>query len=262
MNFTTREIVYSQIDALKALLYVPEKPVAALVEVHGGAWIHGDLNSDAALNERLAAQGVLVMAIDFRTKAPYPAALADINLAIRWLKRETAAYGIAPERVGGLGSSSGGHLILLSAMRPDDARYTLRKDITEFDASLNFVVACWPVSDPAARYEYAKARNAQPFLTAHETWFPTRPDMDEANPLQALLRNESVRLPKLLIIQGGKDENFPPQMSRDLEAAYRSRGGDAELVWYADEPHGFIMRDADAENAKHAIARIVRFAQG
>lgn len=260
MTIITREIAYTD-DGLQARLYLPEKPAAALVEVHGGAWIHGDLNSDAALNERLAAAGVLVMAVDLRTNMPYPASIADINFAIRWLKREAKSLGVDPEKVGGLGTSSGGHQILLAALRPHDPRYAARKEITEYDASLAYVVGCWPVSDPAARYEYALERKAQAFLAAHESWFPTRADMDEANPLQILLRNELVRLPPLLILQGGKDENFPPVMSIDLQRAYSGRGGDVDLHWYAAEPHAFITKTPDAENAKDAVEKIAAFAK-
>ena len=66
------------------------------------------------------------MAIDFRlgTEAPYPASIADANFATRWLKRHTADFNAIPDAVGGLGFSSGGHMIMLSAMRPHDPRYT------------------------------------------------------------------------------------------------------------------------------------------
>lgn len=260
MTFTTRDIVYtSGPDALKARLYLPEKPFAALVEVHGGAWIHGDLNSDALLNERLAAAGILVMAIDFRTNEPYPASIADINLAIRWLKREVKDHGLSPEKVGGLGTSSGGHQILLAALRPNDPRYTVRGDVMEFDASLAFVVAGWPVSDPAARYEYAKERNAQALIAAHDKWFSSPAAMNEANPLQILMRGEAGKLPRLLILQGGMDENFPPALSEKLADAWFTNGGNADLNWYNSEPHAFITKSPESENSKDAVEKILQF---
>jgi acetyl esterase/lipase len=55
---------------------------------------------------------------------PYPSSLADINYATRWGKAHAADFKADASTVGGLGVSSGGHLILLSAMRPFDPRYT------------------------------------------------------------------------------------------------------------------------------------------
>jgi acetyl esterase len=111
-----------------ALTYQPQGPgpFPALLEIHGGAWNNGDRRNNPALAEGLSASGVVVASIDFRMggQDPYPSSLADINYATRWLKAHAPDFKADPATVGGLGVSSGGHLILLSAMRPFDARYT------------------------------------------------------------------------------------------------------------------------------------------
>src|SRR5881398_3477515 len=109
-------------EPLLARLYRPkgDGPFPAVVEVHGGAWASGDRLNNAPLNEALAARGILVMAVDFRMPpaAQYPASIADVNLATRWLKAHAAEFGGRPDRVGGLGTSSGAHQLLLSLLRP------------------------------------------------------------------------------------------------------------------------------------------------
>jgi len=73
-----------------ARLYRPNGagPFPAAVQVHGGAWVNKDRTDNDFMARALAESGILVASIDFRMppEAPYPASLADINLATRWLK--------------------------------------------------------------------------------------------------------------------------------------------------------------------------------
>src|SRR5262245_37432310 len=65
-----------------------EGPFPAVVEVHGGAWMRGDIYQNELLDTRVASSGVVVAAVDFRLsdEAPYPASMSDISYATRWLK--------------------------------------------------------------------------------------------------------------------------------------------------------------------------------
>src|SRR5215210_7962039 len=112
---------------LLARLYRPrgDGPFPALVEVHGGAWASGDRLNNAPLDEALAKSGIVVLAIDFRMPPAfrYPASIADIHFATRWLKAHAQEFGSRRELVGGLGTSSGAHQLLLSALKPQDPRY-------------------------------------------------------------------------------------------------------------------------------------------
>src|SRR6266568_7991411 len=113
--------------ALLARLYRPggaSGPFPAVVQVHGGAWVNKDRTDNDFIAQALAVSGILVASLDFRMppEAPYPGSLADINLGIRWLKARARLYGSRPDWVGSMGTSSGGHQVLLAAMRPEDPR--------------------------------------------------------------------------------------------------------------------------------------------
>ena len=147
---------------LLARLYLPASPppFPAVVEVHGGGWTSNDRLSNKAIHEALAQAGIAVMSIDFRMPPDdkYPASVADVNVAIRWLKANAPAFGIEPDDVGALGTSSGGHQLLLAVMRPFDERYAAL-ELAEHgtahantDATVPYVIVCWPVADPLARY--------------------------------------------------------------------------------------------------------------
>jgi len=113
---------------LLARLHTPkgDGPFPMVLEIHGGAWIREDRFKDAVINEPLAKSGVIVAAIDFRMPpdGAYPANMADINYAVRWLKSRASALRGRADRVGAMGSSSGGQQAMLAAMRPRDPRYS------------------------------------------------------------------------------------------------------------------------------------------
>src|SRR5271168_5022286 len=119
-------------------------PFPAVLEVHGGAWTSKDRLNNADTATTFAKRGIVVLSIDFRMppEAPYPASLQDVNLGIRWLKQHANDYGSSPERVGAYGTSSGGHQVLLAALRPSDERYRALAlaGAPELDATLAFVI--------------------------------------------------------------------------------------------------------------------------
>ena len=129
-EYATEDIEYLRHGnrALKLRLYKPRGagPFPAVVDLHGGAWGKGSLEECRARDEVLAKSGLLVAALDFRDGSDgYPTALVDINYAIRWLKARAAQLNTRAELVGISGQSSGGHLAMLAAMRPNDPRYAV-----------------------------------------------------------------------------------------------------------------------------------------
>jgi acetyl esterase/lipase len=250
--------------ALLARLYRPKTgtPSAAIVSLHGGRWVQETRLTNAPIDQALAEDGALVMAIDIRMPpaARYPDCLADINVATRWLKAHAAEFGIDPRHVGGIGTSSGGHQMMLSALRPHDRRYDALALAGGQNASLAYVVLGWPVIDPLARYRYAEAGNKTPYLEAHHAYWPSVADMADGNPQLILERGESVPpLPPVLLLQGTADEALPEGMADRFAAAYKKAGGAIELVKFAGAGHTFITKQLGSPAARDAIARIKSF---
>ena len=197
-------------------------PFPLVVEAHGGAWCRGDRSNDTVINEPLAKSGVVVAALDFRMppEAAYPASLADINYAIRWLKARAGEFGSRPDLVGILGSSSGAHQAMLAAMRPRDPRYAavpLHASAAAVDASVRCVVMCWPVIDPLGRYQHAKQ-----------------------------------------LKEAGDAARPGPQLDRFV-TRYRQAGGQVEVELLEGESEGFMTRNPNSPTAKHAIEKIIEF---
>src|SRR5438067_3254353 len=250
---------------LLARLYRPTGtgPFPALVDVHGGAWASGDRLNNAPLDEALAKSGIVVLAIDFRMPPQhrYPASIADVNLATRWLKAHAGEFGSRRELVGGLGTSSGGHQLLLSALKPKDPRYAALSlsEAPAEDASLPYLVLCWPISDPLARYRMVREKGNTRLVEAHDAWWPSESDMAEGNPQLILERDEAGALPPAILVQGLADDNVTPDMADRFTAAYRARGGQLELHKFEGQPHTFIVRDPASDASRRATELIRDF---
>lgn len=83
----------------------------ALIQLHGGAFVAGDLEADHAVSARNAAQlQATVVAVNYRLapEHPFPAGLEDCYAALRWLHEEADTFGVDRERIGVSGQSAGG----------------------------------------------------------------------------------------------------------------------------------------------------------
>jgi acetyl esterase/lipase len=235
---------------LRLFMPVASRPVPLVVDLHGGAWCNGDLKDCEGRDLALVRAGFAVAAVNFRHAADgYPASLMDINYAIRWLKAHAGKLGLRADAVGLSGQSSGGHLAMLAAMRPADARYAAiaSPDGAAVDASVRAVVMLWPVINPLSRYRNAvRLRDAGNPPTwvgdipdRHDLYWKTTAAMEEGNPMLILERGEKAELPPALWVQGKPD---PVHDYRDPEGtfdgneperfaeAYRRAGGSLELL--------------------------------
>lgn len=269
------EYIRHEDKPLLARLFKPSGvgPFPLIVELHGGAWCRGDRLNDTVINEALAKSGVAVAALDFRMPpvAAYPASLADINYAIRWLKARATELGSRPDLVGVMGVSSGAHQAMLLGMRPRNPRYSavpLPAGTAAVDAGVRCVVLCWPVIDPLARYRYAKKlkKGGKPYpdlvdqvLPCHDEYWRTEEAMAEGSPVLALERGERVEMPPALYLQGTRDIAHPrPDLDRFV-AEYRKAGGRVELELFEGEGQAFITRNPGSSNSRRAIERIIDF---
>src|SRR5262249_51719583 len=274
-EFTVDDIEYFNHGGTPLLLrlFKPKGagPFPLMIDLHGGAWCGQDRTADALFNETLARSGVVVAALDWRMPpvAPYPASLADINYATRWLKARAGELKASADRVGIIGISSGGHQAMLSAMRPRDARYAAvpLTGHAGIDAKVAAVVMIWPVIDPLRRFHHAKRLQAaggkypeqiDRVIPAHVKFWGTEEAMEEGNPVGILERGEAVEMPPVLYVQGADDIVHPKADLERFVASYRKRGGEVDLALYEGEGGGFIRNPA-SKAAPLAMRRIVDF---
>lgn len=288
-EFTVQDIEYRRDEngPLLARTYIPtaDGTYPLVVELHGGGWCLNDRVTEHHRHEALARSGIAVMSLDFRQGAqgPYPAALQDINYAIRWAKANSQALKTSSDQIGLVGQSSGGHLAVLAAMRPNDLRYGALEvpNGAGFDAKVRCVAASWPVISPSSRYLYLKAiarGDVSPrvpikadlvidLIARHEVYWGSLDAMREGNPLLALLRREKANLPPLQWLQPHDDPmhdyldaeydglDREPTRFADL---YSKSGGSIELE-YVSTPLKFTYLHPNLPEASAAFDKISGF---
>ena len=122
-----RDVIFAEPQGYRPLtldLYLPPDggpPKPVVVFIHGGAWRSRTARDGGAFRDfpsvlaSVAAHHYVVASVNYRFsgEARFPAAVQDVALAIRWLRTNSARYGIDTNRFVAWGSSAGGQIAAL-----------------------------------------------------------------------------------------------------------------------------------------------------
>ena len=256
---------------LLARVYRPTGPgpFPTVLDLHGGAWNAKDRHAEEPMDTALAASGLLVVAIDMTLapEAPYPACVQDANYGVRWLKWKASSWNGDTSKIGVYGSSSGGHVAELLAMRPGDARYNAIPllEAPNVDAKVAYVAMRSPISNPFARFQNAEKLGRDSMVKNHTTFFQPWDTIHESNPQEILERHEPVTLVPMLIMQGALDDNVLPVIQETFAATYKAAGGDVKYELFEGSEHEWVAQpgpqtDRAREMVKAFIARQLKAA--
>jgi len=253
---------------LIARIYEPvgKGPFPTVLDLHGGAWNAKDRKAEEPMDRAIAESGVLVVAVDLTLapESPYPACVQDANFAVRWLKTKAAAWNSDPAKIGVYGSSSGGHVAELLAMRPGDRRYNAIPlwEAPKADASVAYVAMRSPISNTFARYQNAEKLKRSAMIKNNTTFFVPWDAIHESNPQEILDRHETITKVPFLIMQGALDDNVLPAVQERFVQTYRAAGGDIQYQLFEGCEHEWVAQpgpqtDRAQEMVKAFIARQV-----
>jgi acetyl esterase len=251
---------------LMARIYQPkgQGPFPAVLDLHGGAWSRKDRLAEEPMDRALASSGLLVVAVDLTlaAEAPYPACVQDANYAVRWLKANAARWNGEVSRLGVYGSSSGGHVAELLAMRPHDPRYCSIPlavapdvDAPQVDASVAWVAMRSPPSNTVARYENAERRQNESMIQNNRMFFSPWETIHEGNPQEIIERGEKATLVPLLIMQGALDDNVLPAMQEKFAEAYRAAGGQCDYRLFEDSTHEWVAEPGPQTDKARTVVK-------
>lgn len=211
--------------SLKLDAHVPEGegtfPIAILI--HGGG-NKGDKQSYVTpLFSPLGAASFTWFTINYRpARGGYPASIADVEQAVRWIKANAAKYKGDKRRVALIGESSGGILALVAAGRATG------------DAKVNAVVAFYTPADlsyvvrggdvPQAVRDYWGITKGENLAAWQREWSP--------------ITYARAGMSPVLLIHGTGDPKVPFENSLRLEKALKEAGVACKLIAIKDGDHG------------------------
>jgi len=245
--------------SLQARVYQPSGsgPFPVVLSLHGGAWNAKDRSAEEPFNRAIAAAGALVVAVDLTLapEAPYPACVQDASYALRWLKARARTWNGDTTRIGVFGSSSGGHVAELLALRPNDARYNAIAFDGGVTASPDYVLMRSPISNTFARFETAQANKVDSMIKSNTTFFVPWETIHESNPQEILDRKEKVALKPFLIMQGALDTNVLPIFQARFVQSYRAAGGSCDYTVFEGCEHEWVAEPGPATDRAHEMAK-------
>lgn len=115
-----KNIEYKNVDSLSLQLDIYKlknlsSPAPVMIFIHGGAWRSGKRSDYLPYLIDYAKKGYVTVTVSYRLvkAATFPAAVKDVNCAVKWIKNHAPEYGIDPDRIALIGGSAGGHLAMM-----------------------------------------------------------------------------------------------------------------------------------------------------
>jgi acetyl esterase/lipase len=197
-----QDVVYGRVHGAGLLADIAypasEKPIPAIISVHGGRWRGGHKRDRSTIVVKQWAQfGLFSMSIDYRLVGctPAPACYQDVQCAIRYVHAHAKQYNIDTSRIFLIGQSAGGHMVSLAATFGDGpfAR------TGGWEKSSNDVRA---VISVAANYELTT-------LSWGNIWTPSAGDAIAARKLASPVNHVSKTTKPLLVLHADNDRSVP-----------------------------------------------------
>ena len=223
------EVVYKQIDTVSLsmdIYYPPDiekaKPYPAMIFFFGGGWKGGSVKQFEPHASYFSGRGIICVLADYRVESrqktsPFES-LKDAKSAIRFIRKNAAAFQIDTGKIIASGGSAGGHLAAATAL------------VSEFnEPGEDLSVSCVPnalvlfnpvIDNGPAGYGYERIGNA------YKDFSP--------------LHNITAGVPPTIFFLGTNDKLVPVETAKYYQRAMVNVGSRCELFLYEGQPHGFF----------------------
>ncbi len=209
-----------------------------IVFVNGSAWGKQDCYRRMPQFVDIARQGFVVASVEYRPAyvEPFPGFVSDVKAAIRFLKANSALYGIDPTRIAVWGDSSGGHTALMVGSTGwtkefDDGIYP------EQDSSVCACVAYYGVSEFSPFLAGGKFARPQLFEALLGKDGAKNPDnIARLSPVTYIREDQDY--PPFLLMHGDMDAIVPFEQSVFMYNKLRGCGKRADFYKVRGATHG------------------------
>ncbi len=257
-------LAYSSADPALAMdLYLPRLTgtrVPCVMVIQGGGFRGQDGKRFRPFAEYLAENGFAAVTFAYRGRPghTYEETMADVNAAVRYVRKISPDFGIDPNRIGAMGRSAGGTLAVLLAVTGDEQESEGGGD-RAYSSRIQAAVGISGVYDFIARFtdeaqialqsrHEAKIESngewiGEPFSATSEKW-------RDASAINHLDGDD----PPMLLLQCKDDATVPWPQAQGMYEKMKDAGINAEIEIYETGGHGCQTKDA-----KGSMARMVGF---
>ena len=209
-------------------------PVAVIV--HGGAWRWGDKATSAslAIQPGLTASGFLVVSINYRIAPdfPWPSMIEDAKCAVRFLRAHAGDYNLDPNRIGAVGDSVGGQIVLLLGLTDRSVGWDVGEYL-DYSSQVQAVVDFFGPTDltDSSLYDLITESGQRAFYNIN--W--NSPELIKASPITYVKKDA----PPIFIAHGSLDLDVRLVQSQEFYDKMKALGAPIWLVVMKNGIHSF-----------------------
>ena len=218
-------------------------PRPAIIHIHGGGWYAGGKDGDTTLRlmHAFAEKGYVALSIAYRLsdEAPFPAAVEDCRLAVRWLRANAAKYHVDPDHIGAMGGSAGGHLSAMLAVCGDEKQFDGAGGLNAYSSAIQAAVpVCGPMDlQKALAAEFGLEKDDAVIRFIGGTPLEKPEEARRASPVNYVRPG----LPPMILIHGDNDRRVALEQSTEFAAKLKAAGSPVEMIVVAGGHHGMAM---------------------
>jgi acetyl esterase/lipase len=180
----------------------------------------------------LSSLGVTAFVLKYRLgDYGHPAPLQDVLRAIRTVRSEAGKYGVAPDRIGVMGSSAGGHLAASASNLYNHPAGKGGDALDSVSARPDFAILMYPVISMASPPTHMGSR---------ESLLGKSP-APELVDLMSMEKQVTANTPPTLLVHSQDDGLVPPENSILYYQALTRARVPAEMMMYERGGHGMAM---------------------
>ena len=205
--------------------------VTSVIVAPGGGYVNLSMDKEGRqVASWFNAMGVTAFVLKYRLGPRYhhPIELGDAQRAIRLVRSRAMELGVAPDRIGMMGFSAGGHLAATAGTRFDDGNAGAPDPADRVSSRPDFLILAYPVIsfDPAI----AHAGSVRSLLGEN----PSPPQIQESS---ADL-HVTAKTPPTFLFSTNADTAVPSENSVRFYLALRQAKVPAEIHIFENGPHG------------------------
>jgi len=219
-------------------------PFPAAIIVHGGSFSHGNKRTYVTpLFDVLSNAGFAWFTVNYRLAPDYqfPAAVDDVENAVRWVTASAAKYHVDAKRVTLIGESAGGYLVAYAgAPSKGDARVAA---VVDFYGPNDLVLQVEKRRREPADHSKPHDPGLLEFM-GFKTWQDggVVEKLEKLSPTTLVSKN----MPPFLFIHGNDDEQVPYEQSPKMCEMMRKAGEKCEVITVEGGRHGMLSWEKNA----------------